>query len=119
MNLQISGLKVDAGAGPGSRGGKIIGHTSSGKPIYMTHGHPGHGDFTRKEHIEASNAHIILRSKSKEADRARHEQESKSHKTAADSAAVMARSPKREKPKKKSSKLRFTKKGELKQAGEE
>ena len=34
MNLQISGLKVDAGTGAGSRGGVVIGHTSSGKPIY-------------------------------------------------------------------------------------
>lgn len=34
MNLQITGLKVDAGSGEGTRGGKIIGHTGSGKPIY-------------------------------------------------------------------------------------
>lgn len=29
----------------GSRGGHIIGHTTSGKPIYMQHHHPGHGGF--------------------------------------------------------------------------
>lgn len=33
MNLKITGLKVDVG-GEGSRGGKIVGHTSGGKPIY-------------------------------------------------------------------------------------
>ena len=57
MNLQISGLKVDAGGGPGSRGGKIIGHTKSGKPIYMSHKHPSHGDFTKQEHSEAAKLH--------------------------------------------------------------
>lgn len=52
MNLAITGLKVDA-KGEGSRGGKIIGHTSSGKPIYASHGHPSHGKFTGKDHEEA------------------------------------------------------------------
>lgn len=75
MKLKINNLKVDAGgamrprgrssqsmgaairAGEGSRGGKIVGHTSSGKPIYMTHGHPSHKEFTAKEHSEAAKAH--------------------------------------------------------------
>ena len=35
MDLKIIGLKVDAGSGPGSRGGHVIGHTTSGKPIYL------------------------------------------------------------------------------------
>ena len=58
MNLQITGLKVDAGAGPGSRGGKIIGHTKSGKPVYMNHNHPSHKEFTATEHIQAKNVHF-------------------------------------------------------------
>ena len=37
----------------GSRGGKIIGHTRSGKPIYDTANHPSHSDFSSKEHYEA------------------------------------------------------------------
>ena len=39
MNLQITGLKVDGG-GEGSRGGHVIGHTSSGKPIYSSNKGP-------------------------------------------------------------------------------
>lgn len=41
----------------GSRGGKVIGHTKSGKPIYDTFEHSGHKDFSRKEHIEAAHKH--------------------------------------------------------------
>ena len=36
MNLKITGLKVDAGSGEGSRGGRVIGHSSSGEPIYAS-----------------------------------------------------------------------------------
>lgn len=56
MNLQITGLKVDAGEG--SRGGRVIGHTTSGKPIYMNHGHSGHKNFNAKEHEEAAQKHL-------------------------------------------------------------
>ena len=63
MNLQITGLKVDTGAGPGSRGGKIIGHTSGGKPIYSSHGHAGHADFTKGEHGEAAEIHTTKSNK--------------------------------------------------------
>ena len=48
--------KYDAG-GEGSRGGIVIGRASSGKPIYDTHGHPSHKDFTAKDHHEAALAH--------------------------------------------------------------
>ena len=51
----ITGLKVDAGGGPGSRGGKVIGTTSGGKPIYASV-HPTHSSFSSKEHTEAANA---------------------------------------------------------------
>ena len=43
--------------GEGSRGGHIIGHTSSGKPIYSTHGHAAHKGFDRMEHHAAKQAH--------------------------------------------------------------
>lgn len=52
MELAIEGLKVDAG-GEGSRGGKIIGHTSSGKPIYASARHPGNKNLTHGEHDQA------------------------------------------------------------------
>lgn len=48
-------------SGEGSRGGKIIGHTSSGKPVYaskMEHIHAGaHQDYSAKDHKEAANMH--------------------------------------------------------------
>lgn len=56
MELQLRGLKVDA-KGEGTRGGKIIGHTSSGKPIYGSHSHPSHGLFTTKDHRDAVKVH--------------------------------------------------------------
>lgn len=55
MELQIRGLKVDMGEG--SRGGKVIGHTSSGKPIYQNADHSSHSKFTLKDHKEAAGFH--------------------------------------------------------------
>lgn len=73
MEINIGGLKVDAGGGAGSRGGKIIGHTKSGKPIYFSRGsHQGagseahtstmskHAGFSSDEHREASKLHEKL-----------------------------------------------------------
>lgn len=37
----------------GSKGGKIIGHTQSGKPIYENADHPSHQDFSDQDHIDA------------------------------------------------------------------
>ena len=37
--------------------GKVIGHTGSGKPIYMNHAHPSHENFTSKDHREAGELH--------------------------------------------------------------
>ena len=51
--------------GEGSRGGNIIGHTSSGKPIYAsrTHGQwkKHHAKFTREDHDDAANHHTARR----------------------------------------------------------
>lgn len=55
--------KQDA-AGEGSRGGRVIGHTSSGKPIYANHGHVSHGSFSSKDHGEAANLHMKLMQRS-------------------------------------------------------
>ena len=41
----------------GSRGGKIIGKTKSGKPIYDSGDHASHKDFTAGEHKDAMNLH--------------------------------------------------------------
>lgn len=47
----------DAGFGPGSKGGRVIGHTKSGKPIYLSHKHPSHQNFTAEDHRNASSLH--------------------------------------------------------------
>lgn len=43
--------------GEGSRGGKVIGHTKSGKPIYDRFDHPGHVGFTKQDHHDAHAEH--------------------------------------------------------------
>ncbi len=50
-------MRNDAGTGAGSRGGKVIGRTKSGKPIYMNHNHPSHKGFTAQDHSEAGDVH--------------------------------------------------------------
>ncbi len=49
--------------GEGSKGGKIIGHTTSGKPIYDHASHSSHKKFTAKEHKEAAKEHRKLSNK--------------------------------------------------------
>lgn len=41
----------------GSRGGKVIGHTKSGKPVYDIAGHQAHQTFNAKEHVDAQHLH--------------------------------------------------------------
>lgn len=53
-------MRNDAGTGAGSRGGKIIGRTKTGKPIYDSHGHAAHKGFTSAEHGHAANLHLKL-----------------------------------------------------------
>lgn len=43
--------------GEGSKGGKVIGHTKSGKPIYESATHASHRNFTSGEHKEAIDLH--------------------------------------------------------------
>jgi hypothetical protein len=47
------GSLADLVKGEGDRGGKIIGHTKSGKPIYDKHYHESHKDFSAADHREA------------------------------------------------------------------
>lgn len=44
-------------AGEGSRGGKVIGHTSSGKPIYADHFPEHYSNFSKKDHLDAAEVH--------------------------------------------------------------
>jgi hypothetical protein len=41
----------------GPRGGKIIGKTKSGKPIYDSHDHPAHAGYSKQDHKDAADAH--------------------------------------------------------------
>jgi hypothetical protein len=50
----------------GSRGGKIIGHTRSGKPIYDSFNHPKHKDFNAHDHTDAADAQNNLVQKHRE-----------------------------------------------------
>lgn len=44
--------------GEGSRGGKIIGHTKSGKPVYDSFDHSSHEKFTAQDHKDAVEHHV-------------------------------------------------------------
>ena len=46
--------------GEGSKGGKVIGHTSSGKPVYekRSPNHPIYNDYTWDDHVDASEIHM-------------------------------------------------------------
>jgi len=56
-------LDLVKGDGEGSRGGNVVGHTSSGKPIYMTASKmtadvgAEHSSFTAKDHADANRFH--------------------------------------------------------------
>ena len=47
-------------SGAGSRGGIIIGHTRSGKPIYESHDSRHHNGFTDQDHHDAHRQHTSL-----------------------------------------------------------
>ncbi len=65
MSNTIVMMRNDVGSGAGSRGGKVIGRTKSGKPIYMNHNHPSHGDFGALEHLTAKRVHSVAMAKLK------------------------------------------------------
>ena len=60
--LKEASDELEKAGGEGSKGGKVIGHTASGKPIYENmHGsHPNYGNFSVKDHKEASVLHSNL-----------------------------------------------------------
>ena len=53
--IKVLEAKISAETGP--RGGKIIGKTKSGKPIYDSADHPSHKDFSIQDHRDAANKH--------------------------------------------------------------
>lgn len=48
---------IKATEGEGSRGGVIVGHTESGKPIYQSAGNAAHKTFSKQDHVDAALAH--------------------------------------------------------------
>jgi len=55
--FEIANKLKKGSSGEGTRGGRVIGHTSSGKPIYQGHSNEGHGDFKAQDHKDASAMH--------------------------------------------------------------
>lgn len=49
--------------GEGSRGGHIIGHTKSGKPVYEKKTHTSYKEFTEQDHFDAEALHSNLSDK--------------------------------------------------------
>lgn len=58
FNILESSFELDlVKGGEGSKGGKVIGHTKSGKPIYDSHSHESHKDFSSEDHKDAYQLH--------------------------------------------------------------
>jgi hypothetical protein len=54
--------------GEGSRGGSVIGHTKSGKPVYDKFSHADHKDFDRNDHLDAMFIHEKIHRKKNKMD---------------------------------------------------
>ena len=69
-----------AGKGEGSKGGKVIGHTKSGKPIYENANHPAHKNFTMNDHDDARKMHIAKMEGTKQSEKKdNHWEQANSH----------------------------------------
>jgi hypothetical protein len=79
--LQSYGIDISK-SGAGSRGGKVIGHTKSGKPVYEKHLQPGtkhkviphYDNFSKEDHEDAQNLHnkILTEAYQKHGDKMGH-----------------------------------------------
>jgi hypothetical protein len=59
----VKAFESDLEKAEGSKGGKVIGHTRTGKPIYENHNHPSHESFTKQEHHDAAEVNSNLTDK--------------------------------------------------------
>lgn len=57
MQIDAALGRVDLQKPEGSRGGKVIGHTRSGKPIYEKVNHSEHKDYTKEEKWDIEQTH--------------------------------------------------------------
>lgn len=55
--VQLDNVLEKAGKGEGSRGGKVIGHTKSGKAVYDHKRGADYSDFSHQDHKDASDIH--------------------------------------------------------------
>ena len=60
IKARIEELEARLASEIGPHGGKIIGRTESGKPIYDKHDHAAHKDFSAKDHKDASQLHQYM-----------------------------------------------------------
>jgi hypothetical protein len=60
LKLKIAELEKRLADQIGPHGGKIIGKTRNGKPIYDSHDHAAHKDYTPEDHKDAEHAHQWL-----------------------------------------------------------
>ncbi len=69
---------LEKAGGEGSRGGKIIGHTAGGKPVYADPNHPTHKEFTTKDHTSIADE-FDARKKTAERVMGQHKEGSEDH----------------------------------------
>jgi hypothetical protein len=64
-NIVVKAIDNDIEKGEGSKGGKVIGHTRSGKPVCERHSadHDVYSKFNSKDHSEAAYFHAKLADK--------------------------------------------------------
>ena len=62
-NSNFKKQNLEKASGEGSRGGKVIGHTKSGKPIYDSFEHTGHKDFSKEDHEDAIKTNLKIMKK--------------------------------------------------------
>lgn len=60
LKAKIESLEQRLANEIGPHGGKILGRTESGKPIYDRHDHPAHKDYSPKDHQDASQLHQYI-----------------------------------------------------------
>ena len=50
--------KPNKKSGEGSRGGNVVGHTASGRPIYDKARHTSHASYSKRDHLDAANHNL-------------------------------------------------------------
>lgn len=64
--LLEAGIEIQK-SGEGSRGGKVIGHTKSGKPVYEKSQNLSYNSFTKQDHLDAAEHHNFEKRRAEDA----------------------------------------------------